>query len=173
MWNVDYFTKFEEQEKSYKPQLRTKLKFQPLYLLKQSKYQRTNQQYLLKIVLLCQTEWYLHVTNATSKKSSRNSTSQPFKEFTDFKLLTSKGESHLHIYTHVSHTRIIYLLTSFLFPFVFCVLQHFFFPEVKEIGRISIELQPVLFIISINQCITIRGGGGEKRSLESFIWGKH
>lgn len=40
-----------------------------------------------------------------------------------------------------------YLLLPLFFSFVFCVLQHFFLPQIKEIWRIGIELQTLFSII--------------------------
>ena len=40
-----------------------------------------------------------------------------------------------------------YLLFPLLLPLVLCVLQHLLSPQVKEVGGVGVELQPLLTII--------------------------
>lgn len=61
---------------------------------------------------------------------------------------------------------ITHLLTSFLFPLIFCVLQHLFFPEVKEVRRIGVELQSILLVISVDQSIKSQG----RRMVSGLLW---
>lgn len=42
---------------------------------------------------------------------------------------------------------LLYFLLPLFFPLVLCVLQHFLLPEVKEVGRISVELERFLVIV--------------------------
>lgn len=42
-----------------------------------------------------------------------------------------------------------YLLFPLLLPLVLCVLQHLLSPQVKEVGGVCVELQPLLTIIPV------------------------
>lgn len=44
-----------------------------------------------------------------------------------------------------------HLLSSLFFSFVLCGLQHFLSPEDKEVGGVSVELQCVLLVISVER----------------------
>lgn len=41
----------------------------------------------------------------------------------------------------------VYLLLPLLFPLVLSVLQHLFFPQVKEVGGVGVELKCFLVVI--------------------------
>lgn len=47
----------------------------------------------------------------------------------------------------ISSKSIWYLLLPLLFPLVLRVLQHLFFPQVKEVGGVCVELKRLLVVI--------------------------